>query len=170
MKTIPMLLAAAAMLATAACDRAETTDKETSIVINQDEDDDAETGRMELKLPGGIEANIKVPGGMSDMTKFDIDGVGLYPGAKVRSVKVNARARDGDRDATVEMGFRAPADAAAVADWYQKEFEARKTPVNRSGETLTGRTGDGDDFTLVVAGRGAGGSDGTLTIRDVKKG
>ncbi|WP_426165713.1 hypothetical protein [Sandarakinorhabdus sp. DWP1-3-1] len=170
MKTIPMLLAAAALLATAGCDRAEKADDGSSVVINEVAEGDGGDGRMELKLPGGFEAKINVPGGMSDMTKFDIDGVGLYPGAKVRSIKVNAQGKDSEQAATVEMGFRAPADAAAVADWYQNQFEAKKIAVSRSGETLTGKTDGGDDFTLALAARGEGGSQGTLTIRDVKKG
>jgi uncharacterized glyoxalase superfamily protein PhnB len=66
----------------------------------------------------------------------------------------------------VKIGFSAPADAAAVADWYQQQFEAKKIAVARSGETLTGTTRDGDQFTLALQSAGAGAAKGQLTIID----
>jgi hypothetical protein len=146
----------------ASADTADTEEGTVNIDANTD------TGKFELKLPGGIEANVKVPGGMVDKADFDIDGVGLYPGAKVGSVNVKALTGKGDSNgsATVKIGFSAPADAAAVADWYQQQFEAKKVAVTRSGETLSGKTEDGDDFTLAIAQAGAGASKGELTIID----
>ncbi len=181
MKILPILLAATALLAVAACskkDDAERAEAATSITLNSDDksettvniEADSETGDIAMKLPGGFDAKFKVPAGMTDDAKFDIDGVGLYPGAKLQKFKVNAVKKDGDRDATVELGFKAPADPAVVADWYQKAFEDKKISVARSGETLTGKTEDGDDFTLALVSGGVGATQGTLTIRDLKKG
>ena len=130
---------------------------------------DTDTGKMEIKLPGGLQAKVDIPEGMTKNTKFDIDGVGLYPGAKIGSVKVNATERKHNgaagHSAVVNIGFTAPADAAAVADWYQQQFEAKKVAVRRTGETLAGKTGDGDDFTLALV-PAATGSAGVLTIID----
>ncbi len=193
MKMLPLVLAGAGLLALAACgdSKVETAEADTSadkgVSISIDAKDDSsataaaseaggavnidadtDTGKFDLKLPGGIEANVSVPGGMIDKTDFDIDGVGLYPGAKVGAVNVKALAgkESGQGSATVRIGFSAPADAAAVADWYQQQFEAKKIAVTRKGETLSGKTEDGDDFTLALVQAGAGAAKGELTIVD----
>jgi hypothetical protein len=183
MKLVPVMLAGAALLAFAACSESkvqsadEKTGKQVDISINTSDDGDAtaraeavtidgdsDTGKYAVKLPGGIEANVKLPGDMLNETHFDIDGVGLYPGAKVGSVNVKALTGKGEHEATVKIGFSAPADAAAVADWYQQQFEAKKVAVTRNGETLTGKTEDGDDFTLALVPAATGTSKGELTI------
>lgn len=185
------LVAAVALLGLAGCSdnnvETEKADKGTKVSISIDGTEadgaaamadasadvniagDTETGKMEIKLPGGLEAKVNIPEGMANNAKFDIDGVGLYPGAKVGSIKVIATKKQADgkkgHDATVNIGFTAPADAAAVADWYQQQFDAKKVAVRRSGETLSGKTDDGDDFTLALSSA-AKGSSGLLTIRD----
>ena len=181
MKSAGFLLVATALLAVAGCSKhdEEGHSKSNSIVIDTDSDEkagstvnidaDSDTGKMALKLPGGFAANFTVPGGLPGKASFDVDGVGLYPGAKVSKIKVDASERNGAHDAVVVMGFTAPSDAAAVADWYQNQFEAKKVTVARSGETLTGKTEDGNDFTLALAPGDAGKALGTLTIRDTKK-
>lgn len=185
MKPLPILLAGAALLALTACGGSKEPEaevkKEVSISLNEegdtataearsvDIDANNETGQVAVKLPGGIEANVKVPGGeMLEKADFDIDGVGLYPGAKVGSVNVKALSGKGEGKgtATVKIGFSAPADAAAVADWYQQQFEAKKIAVSRSGEMLTGTTKDGDQFTLALTQAGAGAAKGQLTLID----
>ena len=179
MTRMPLFLVATAALALAGCGNkaeTETPEKTTkvSIDINNNEDapregvvnidGDTESGKFEIKLSGGLEAKVKIPEGMAGKSKFDIDGVGLYPGAKIGSIKVRAIDKGGDSHATVEMGFAAPADAAAVADWYEQQFAAKKVTVARSGDTLTGKTRDGDNFTLALAAAETGKAKGTLTI------
>jgi hypothetical protein len=187
MKLLPLILAGTAVLALTACGGSKEAEaeakaeakKEVSISIADADGDtatadtvtidgDSDSGNFEVKLPGGVEAKVKVPGEMLGKSDFDIDGVGLYPGAKVGAVNVKAQAgKDkGQGSATVKIGFSAPADAAAVADWYQQQFEAKKVAVTRSGETLTGKTRDGDDFTLALAPAGSGAAKGELTIID----
>jgi hypothetical protein len=168
MLTRSTLFAAAALLALSACSEGKVeTEKAAGGVVNIAAD--TETGKMEIKLPGGLEAKVNIPEGMADHSKFEVGGVGLYPGAKVGSVNVNATERKHNgaagHNAVVAIGFTAPADAAAVADWYQQQFEAKKVSVRRSGETLTGKTDDGDDFSLALT-PAATGSSGLLTIVD----
>ena len=173
MKTPPILIAATALLALAGCSKNDDADrgaKATATTGELDIEADSETGNLELKLPGGFEAKFKVPGGLPSEAKFDIDGVGLYPGAKIQRLKVDAGNKAGDRTATVVLGFQAPADPPVVADWYEKQFADNKITARRSGETLDGKTGDGNDFTLALASGGAGVTQGTLTILDIKKG
>ena len=140
----------------------------TSVTVNADTD----SGKLELKLPGGIDTRINLPAGVNSLGsgkgRFDIDGVGLFPGASVHSVNVDASDKTDSKSAIVKIGFNAPGDAAAVADWYQQQFEAKHKAVTRSGETLSGRTDDGDVFTIALESAGTGASKGLLTIVDSK--
>jgi ABC-type glycerol-3-phosphate transport system substrate-binding protein len=179
-----LFVATTALLVLAACSegKVETekadTGSEVSIAIdgnaktetrtNVTIDGDTETGKFELSLPGGIEAKINLPEGIGEGGKFDIDGVGLYPGAKVRGVNVNAADAKTTKQAVVKISFSAPADAAVVADWYQQQFEAKQKTVTRSGESLSGTTDDGDAFTIALDAAGTGASKGLLTIIDSK--
>ncbi len=131
-------------------------------------DSDTDKGKFQLSLPGGIDANISVPGGMTSGAHFDIDGVGLYPGAKVSTVNVNASHKGDGKSAVVKIGFAAAADPAAVADWYQTKFADKKVTVTRDGETLTGKTEDRNDFTLAMTPGAKSGTAGLLTIIDAK--
>lgn len=179
------MVVTAAALALVGCgdkDAAADADGSGSVKINIDGDSgdtavavaetggDAATSEVEINLPGGIGGKVNLPAGVLNESKFDIDGVGLYPGAKVGSINVNASDKGAAHEAIVKIGFAAPADAAVIADWYQQQFETRKIAVTRTGETLTGKTEDGDDFTLAVTQGAAGGSKGLLTIVDAKKG
>jgi hypothetical protein len=126
--------------------------------------DESADGKLEISLPGGIAAKVNLPGDIGTGSKFDIDGVGLYPGASVKSVKVDAGAARETGSATVQIGFRAPGDAAAVADWYQQQFEAKRITITRKGETLSGVAADGDAFTIALRPDGNGASSGVTTI------
>ena len=88
----------------------------------------------------------------------------------MRSVNVNVNVNAFDtrktRTAIIKIGFAAPADAAAVADWYQQQFKAKRKTAARRGETLTGTTDNGDAFTVSLEAAGAGASKGLLTIVD----
>lgn len=177
MKTLPLILAGAALLALTGCGRSAVADKDdakaSSVSITGDGDSDgtvkvdadSDTGKVEVTLPGGLEAKVKIPGGLPSDAKFDIDGVGLFPGANVTSISVNANDKPGTRS-TVALGFAAPGDAAAVADWYQQQFADKSVTASRQGDTLTGKTEDGDDFVLALTQGAPGKAQGKLTITD----
>ncbi len=179
-----MMIAAIGLVALGGCDRGNH-DKDAGhgvkISINSDDKDadaawendggdgkgDGSGVKLALNLPGGFNAKINVPGATMGGGKFDIDGVGLYPGARVTSIDVDANASP--KRSEVKIGFVAPGDAAAVADWYQAQFDAKDVKATRSGESFTGKSDDGDDFTLAIVAGSSGKSSGLLTITDVKK-
>ncbi len=186
MKPLPILLGAVAMLALSACGSRDEPKSEKSVSIEIGDKAAgtsgssasygtdgaattaaAENDRFEISLPGGVGASVKLPAAMLSGTHFDIDGVGLYPGAGVNSFNVDAHDRKDGKPSVVTIGFQAPGDPAAVADWYQQQFEKSSRPVSRDGETLNGTTRDGDAFSVAMT-PGDGGAIGTIRIIDAK--
>lgn len=166
-----LLAAAAAFVMLSACsDKTDTAEAErkTQVSINIDDGAVSPTGKFQLKLPGGIEAKVNLPDSVGNDSKFDINGVGLFPGARVRSIDIDAADARKTRTATVKIGFNAPGDAAAVTDWHQQQFDAKNVAVTRSGETLAGTTEEGKPFSLALEPAGTGASKGLLTIVDTK--
>jgi hypothetical protein len=165
----PLMLAIAVGLGACAESKVETAkpDPEGKLELSLNERDEAvsaEPGQVEVKLPGGLGVKVDVPGGLGEDAKFDIAGVGLYPGAKVGSIAVNALNADKPGgSAVVNIGFSAPADAAVVADWYEKQFAQKQVAIQRIGDTLKGKTAKGRNFTLALTGD-ATGTMGQLTV------
>lgn len=106
-----------------------------------------ESGEMELRLPGGIAGKMRLPDGIASDTKFDLDGIGRYPGARLLNVDVSG---GGSREGRVMLGFSAPGSADTVADWYEKALIAKGRSVARTGNTITGATKDGEPMVIAV--------------------
>lgn len=130
---------------------------------------DTEGGEMQVKLPGGIEGRIKLPEGLDNDSKFDLDGVGRYPGAKLTGVDVNAFGKDDKTRARVQLGFTAPGSADTVADWYEKAFAAKGRSVLRSGTNLSTTTSDGEPLQMALRDGPGGIARGQIVIRNEKK-
>jgi hypothetical protein len=127
---------------------------------------DTESGELNLKLPGGLEGRVKLPEGLEPDAKFDLDGVGRYPGATLSKVDVSAGGNKADRHRRVVLGFSAPGSADQVASWYEKAFAADGRAVTRAGTTLTGRTSEGNDLVMVISDGSSGRAQGRITITD----
>lgn len=140
------------------------TDADVAIVAASD------PGKLAIKLPGGFEAKLPMPDSIAEDSKFDIDGVGLYPGGRVDTINVDAdRKGDASGDkAVVVLGFSAPASAETVAGWYEGQFAAKDISANRKGTLLTGKTADGNGFALLLSDVAGGKARGQLTIHDRK--
>lgn len=178
---IAILLCGAAV---AACDARRVEDKEkaeaAAVSVAKDWDKgaagdtglnikaDMESGEVELKLPGGIAGKVTIPEGLQSGSKFDLDGVGRYPGAKLTSVNVQASGKNGDGRGQVLLGFSAPGTAARVADWYAKALAGKGRTPSRSGNTLIGTTKDGDRMVIAVEDGDTGVARGRITITDHK--
>jgi hypothetical protein len=147
-------------------DWADGTDSSSSGEAGLNIKADMESGEVELKLPGGVEGRVKIPEGLGPDAKFDLDGVGRYPGARLTSVNVKASGRDGDGRGLVVLAFSAPGKAAAVADWYAKALAEQGRTPSRSGNTLTGTTDDGDRMVIAVEDGDTGVARGRITITD----
>jgi hypothetical protein len=170
-------------VAVAACeDRAEKAQPPATVAVEGDWDAgadagggtnvdvnihaDAQTGEVELKLPGGIEGKVKLPGGLDADTKFDLDGIGRYPGAKLTNVDIKANERKDGRQARVVLGFSAPGSADRVADWYEQALVKDGRSVSRTGTTVTTTTEDGKPMVIAVQDGTGGTAQGRITITD----
>ena len=129
---------------------------------------DMESGEVELQLPGGLQGKVKIPAGMQPDAKFDLGGLGRYPGSRLSSVDVKGRSDDEGGKSSVVLGFTAPGTAGKVADWYGKALADSGRFSGRSGNTLTGTTEDGDRMVIAVDDGAAGIARGRITITDKK--
>jgi hypothetical protein len=129
---------------------------------------DMESGEVALKLPGGLEGKVKLPEGLEADTRFDLDGIGRYPGARLTSVDVKASDTDGQRQGRVVLGFSAPGTADAVADWYEQALVKKGRSVARTGTTVTGTTEDGDPMVIAITEGSGGRARGRITITETR--
>ena len=166
-RVLPVLLIAVSALSIAACSR---HDGNGSVAIDMNSEADA--GNVSISVPG-FDAKVKVPTGMMGHGDFDIDGVKLYPGAKVTTFNLNVdgRSKDGkDTDKTViKMTFAAPADVPTVIDWYKKQFAAKSVKVAQTPTGFAGKTEDGDDFTIALTPAGPSATRGVIDVVDAEK-
>ena len=151
------------MMLLAACGQGEDKKQGTEVSINAEGDGGGvkirtgkDGGNIKIGADGaGIDIDVPDFVDLDIEGDFDIDGVKLYPGSKVTTVNVDANARDGKDDAKVELGFTSPAAPAKAADWMAGEFAKKGVKITRTGDTLAGKSRDGDDFTIDFAPDGA---------------
>lgn len=169
MKHVLILLAPALLLAGCGDSAAPgaTTEGETpDININAKDGDgsavsiSASGSSSSISVDGdGVNINADLPGidGLDVNSDIDIDGVKLYPGAKIISVDVNAdSSKPEGQQGSVAFGMTAPAAPDVVLAWYAKAFAAKGVTTTTKGATLSGKTKDGDAFTFELSPDGKG--------------
>lgn len=119
----------------------------------------------------GFKANVEIPGLTFGSDSMDLGGMKLYPGSKVRGMRVKATDRDGTKNGSVTVDFTSPAAPAAVSEHLAREAE--KAGFTVSGVSPAGLTGtkreDGKDdvFAFALTADGAQ-TAGQLTMTDHK--
>jgi hypothetical protein len=126
-----------------------------TVTINADD-----SGQVEFNLPF-VSGNVKLPEGMMQNGDFDIDGVKMVPGGQITGVKVNAA----DKGSTVDIAFSAPTSPDQVRAYFLDQFKQKGAAVAQTGDAVSGKTRDGDAFTINV-GPAPQGSQGKITIQD----
>ena len=166
-----------AALALAACGSSSddgTLGTEISIDATTDEGNpvkassDGKTGEIAIDVPG-FKANIAMPKIKLDADNFDIDGVKLYPGSKVISMKIDQITRTtgsaGDNNGTVRISFDAPATPDVVKAWFSEKLTGNdKFTVNPTANGFAGTNKDGDPFTLDLRPGVTGHTTGSMII------
>ena len=165
------LLALAAPLALlSGCGGNGDNDTGTSISITGNDNEgkpaaaslDGKSGEVKIDVPG-FEANIKLPKLQLDADNFDIGGVKLYPGSKVTAMNIDTgkKAKVGD---TVTIAFDSPADVATVKAWFIEKMKAESFTLAEAATGISGKTDEGDAFTLTLTPGAAGQSKGAINI------
>ncbi len=147
------------------------SDKEGNGSLTIDMNSQADGGNVSLSIPG-IDAKIKVPVDMMEHGDFDIDGVKLYPGAKVTTFNLKVDEKTTSEKATdpvVKMSFAAPADVATVTKWYKDEFAAKSVAATQTATGFSGKSEDGDTFTITLTPGAAGQTSGAISVVDSGK-
>lgn len=119
-----------------------------------------ESGQIAFNLPFA-EGHVKVPSNMLHNDNIDIEGVKLMPGSSVTGFSVDAH----DKNANVEMAFTAPASPDEVRSYYLDQFKKRGVEVAIAGDSVTGKSKDGNPFAIQVTAA-PNGSQGKIEIQD----
>ncbi len=120
------------------------------------------TGEVKIDVPG-FEGSFKLPKIEMTAEDFDLNGVHLPPGSKIRGFNVDAG--DGAKDdGKVTVAFDAPTDPAGVRRWFADRLPKAGYQVHADGAGLLGTTDDKKPFMLKLDGAGAGRAKGTITI------
>ncbi len=154
------MLASAGALLLAGCGDGDGT----SISIKSDEGGTEKTvlstssdGAVKIDTPV-FKGDINLPAFTIDGADMQLDGLDLYPGSKVRDVKVNAR----DGQGGVVIAFDSPAPADVVRTWYRSALADAGIQV--TGDGMTGQTEGGKPFRIALGDNGGEASQGTISI------
>jgi hypothetical protein len=120
----------------------------------------SDNGQVEFNLPF-VSGSVKLPEGMMKNGDFDIDGVKMIPGGKVTGVSVFAA----DKGSNVDIAFSAPTSPDQTRAYFLDQFKQKGADVAQAGDAISGKTTDGDAFTITV-GPAAQGSQGKITVHD----
>ena len=150
-----LLLAGAATLAACNVHHKNPADGDENVMIKADEN-----GQVTFNVPFAS-GQVKLPEGMMKNGEVDIDGVKMIPGGTMTGFNVNA----GDKGSLVTMSFKAPAKADDVRAYFVDQFKAKGVDAAVAGDTVTGKTSDGDSFVISVQAAGDG-STGTIRVQD----
>ena len=151
-RSVLLLLVPAVLLA--ACHVSRNNGDSDNVAMKADDN-----GNVSFNFPFA-KGDVKLPAGAIQESNFDIDGVRLMPGATMHGFNMNA----GKNGATVNLAFNAPSAPDQVRAYFLDQFKQKGVDAAQSGDAITGRTHDGDQFMIDVKPAGQG-STGTIAIQ-----
>ncbi len=167
-----MILLAALPFALSACSKGE--DKSgMSIDFSDDSKPDAEkikigggreNSRFSIKTDG-FSMDVDLPSITLDSEDFDMNNVDLYPGSQITGFDIEDAKGEGGK---VQISFKAPAGTDKLADWYAGQLSGKDFEVVRDGTKLSGKTDEGDPFSLTLTEISAKQSKGVLEFTESK--
>ena len=171
-----LMLLAALPLALSACGKNEdeaANGSNLSIDLSDDSKPDAEKIRIggdgkDSKFSirtDGFSMDVDLPSITLDSDDFDMNNIDLYPGSQISSFDIEDAKGQGGK---VKIGFKAPAEAGTLADWYANQLSGKKFEVVREGTSLSGKTDEGDPFSLALTEISAEQSSGVLEFTESK--
>ncbi|MEO9600331.1 hypothetical protein [Parasphingorhabdus sp.] len=176
MTTKYLILLAALPLSLSACSKVDDGSADGS-GISIDLSDDSKSDDKKIKIGGGEEDSkfsikadgfsmeIDLPSITLDSDDFDMNNIDFYPGSRVTSFDIQDA---DDQGGTVQISFQAPAGADKLADWYEGQLTDNDFEVARSGTNFSGKTDDGDPFSLTLAEMSVAETKGVLEFSERK--
>ncbi|AMO71202.1 hypothetical protein [Sphingorhabdus sp. M41] len=158
MSTKYLILLAALPLPLSACSKVEDGSDDGS-GMSIDFSDDSKSDAEKIKIGGGGEDSkfsikadgfsmeVDLPSITLDSDDFDMNDVDLYPGSRVTSFDIQDKSEQGGK---VKISFKAPVGVDKLADWYETQLKANDFEVARDGSNLSGKTEEGDPFSLTL--------------------
>lgn len=108
---------------------------------------------VNVKLPG-FNMKVDLPGIDINAGDFDIDGVKLYPGSTIETLRVGGKS-DGVNEPGVSIAFSSPATSAVVSTYFKDAFAAEGITVSTENNIITGKEKDGQPFRITLTANGA---------------
>jgi hypothetical protein len=112
------------------------------------------------KSATGADDYFQLPGVTIGRDDIDVDGVKVFPGSTVESVAASS--------GEALAGFKSPASVDAVKAYYSKQFAEKGVTVTANGDGFSGKTKDGDDFSLSIFAKD-GVTTATMLVHDNKQ-
>ncbi len=110
-------------------------------------------GKISVAIPG-IGRKLKLPALSLGKTDVDIDGVKLYPGAKVTGVDVAGQ--EGASEGGVVIKFDSPAAPQAIQSYYLDALRKKGLTASAEGTGVSGHDHDGKSFRIDLDAQGSG--------------
>lgn len=108
---------------------------------------------VSIDLPA-IKGKFSLPKIKIDTGDVDIDGVKLYPGARVTGVDIAGE--EGMSEGSVGVRFDTDAAPAKVRAYYLDAFKAKGIAASTQGNRITGRDHAGKPFSISLTEQGEG--------------
>ena len=121
------------------------------------------SGNISFDVPFA-KGQLKIPSGFMHEGNVDIDGVKLMPGSQVTRFNMNSR----DKVSVVEIAFTSPQAPDQVRAYFVDQFHKHGAEASVAGDTVTGKSKDGNPFTIQVSPSGSG-SQGKIQAQDDDK-
>ena len=117
-----------------------------------------QNGQVAFNFPFA-KGSIKLPASMMHNGQIDLDGVNMPAGTSTTGFHMNSA---NDRTAVV-MSFTNPQTPDQVRAYFVDAFAKNGVTASVEGNAVTGKSKDGDQFTIAVT-PAAGGSQGQIVI------
>lgn len=120
-------------------------------------------GNISFDVPFA-KGQLKIPEGFVHGGDVDIDGVKLMPGSQVTNFSMNSR----DKVSNVVIDFTSPQAPDQVRAYFVDQFRKQGAEAAVSADIVTGKSKDGNPFTIQVTPSGSG-SQGKIQAQDDDK-
>ncbi|MEH6662043.1 MAG: hypothetical protein V7679_10375 [Parasphingorhabdus sp.] len=176
MSTKYLILLATLPLALSACSKTEDESADGSSV-SIDFSDESKSDGEKIKIGGdgedskfsikadGFSMEVDLPSITLDSDDFDMNDVDFYPGSHVTGFDVQDKGEQGGK---VRISFKTPAGVEKLSAWYETRLTANDFEVVRDGTSLSGKTEEGDPFSLAFTEISADETKGVLVFSERK--